>query len=612
MIGRHAEKEYGLEARHFLVPGIITVAFLIFALRLIYLQVFQAEELRGRAERSATRTGVSLAPRGQVLDRGGRVIAGVSSRWVIRGTPNEIQKHPEVLAELSRILGRSEDDLLSELESAENRNLPTDIHIGATAAQATKVAEARRSLPGVEVESRALRQVDEPRLVSHLLGYVGKPSAKLVEELRAQGIGRPAEYVGRDGLERSYEKDLMGSPALELLDVDRVGRLVNDPIRQQAVPGSRLKLGLDLDLQAAGLKALGGWKGALAALDPRTGDVLALISAPSYDVSLFEGGISRADYARLRDDPKTPLLNRAIAGTYSPGSTFKFVTALAAFQTGHLNTSSSIVCNGRRRVGNRDFRCNNHAHGISLDFEQAFEKSCNTYFINLGLKAGPEALHRAAVELGLDSPTGIDIPGERSGLVPDGRQVAIGRGQHRQWFPGDTANFSIGQGGTSFTPLGMAQAVSILFNRGEAPKPRLVSAVQGPNDEDFRPREVRMVRHFSGEGFDEFLGAIRRAMRRVIDQGTARRAQVAGLDWGGKTGSTQFTGGRRPHSWFVGAAPIEAPEIVIAVIAEESGHGGEVAAPAAAAVVREWWRKRQASDPASRIARRADSMSSAN
>jgi penicillin-binding protein 2 len=580
----HAPVENKLEIRQIAVPGAILLFLVVYLGRIAFLQLVASEDLKEEAERSARREVNTLAPRGQIFDRNGRPLAGISATWVVRAVPAVVKEHPESLGYASEILGADPAKLQRELDETPYKALPTDIYTNATLTQAMKIAEARSRLPEFDVEIRALRQVIEPKAYSHILGYVGKPSQSLIDSLKEKGI-TPAEYVGRDGLERFYERDLMGEPGKEVLAVDARSRPISRLEEREPVAGSRVFLSLDDRVQKAAQAALAGRKGAIAALDPRSGEVLAFYSAPSFDLRLWEGGISRTDYDTLLKDPGKPLTRRPSSGLYSPGSTFKIVTALAAARGGVLDLNHHEYCNGGRKVGDRLVACKNHGRGMSLNFASAFRLSCNTYFISLALRVGPEALHKAALDLGLGRPTGIDLPSEEEGTMPDGKRIRE-LGGSRRWYQGDTANFGIGQGTTLVTPLQMALVASAVGNNGRAFRPHFVRAVQGPEDKS--PRFTKPVETVSAEAPDSFWRSLRSAMGTVVASGTARRAQIPGVVWGGKTGSTQHGRGRRTHSWFVGIAPLENPTIAIAVLAEEAGHGGDVAAPVAAQVVRAW------------------------
>lgn len=597
------------------MPLVILGASAVFIARLWQLQIVQGEMHRERALSASTRTVSTLAPRGEIFDRQGRLVAGVKTAWVIRANPSIVLKNPKkeadrithLLNDASRVLELAPEEIETRLNQADNKALPTDVLVNATAAQAIKIAEQPNRFPGFEVQVRALREVRETMALSHILGYVGRPNEAILTQLKQQDI-IPADYVGRDGLERIYEKELMGRTGSVTMTVDSRGRPLQQTKSESPIPGSKIFLTLDLDLQKEALRLMGGRKGAIVALDPKSGDVLAFVSAPTFDLSLFDGGISRKDYARLDRDPSKPLMRRPSQGLYSPGSTFKIVTALAAARRGLLGHVEH--CPGFKTVGNRKVRCGNHSPGLTQGFEGAFRTSCNSYFVALALKVGPEEVAKAAKDLGLGLPTDIDLPSEFKGSIPDGEVVKEMGGRSRPWYQGDTANMGIGQGGVLVTPLQMAQVMMKVADNGRAPVPRVVRAVQGPEDKSPRLLEPRMSEPFSAP--DVYWSRLKNAMESVISRGTARRAQIPGLIWGGKTGSTEHSRSNRTHSWFVGMAPMSDPEIVIAVLTEQAGHGGEVSAPIAGGVVRKYFElqeERRSASPSS-MARRDESSSS--
>jgi penicillin-binding protein 2 len=593
----HTPEEKPINFRQMVVPVLILAGLLGFAVRLWFLQVKMEEDLRERAVKTSLRKVKTPAPRGRIFDRNGVMVAGVQPTWVVRAVPRLATE--ESILRAAEILGASEKKLKKEISQAAHPSLPATVYLGATFVQASRIAESRSLLPGFDVEITAARQTLEPTLYSHVLGHVGKLTQEVKKELADEGI-EGAEYVGRDGIERTHERELMGEPGQDMMVVDAKGKPLSRASQTEPVPGSRLFLTIDDGLQREAMEALSGRRGALAMISVKTGEVLAFFSAPSYSLRTFEGGISDEDYAKLLNDPAKPLIRRPTAGRYSPGSTFKIVTALAAARQGILTPGHSVHCDGGRRVGSRLVACKNHSRGMTLNFQEAFRLSCNTYFVDLALKAGPEAMRDAARDLGLGERTGIDLPSESRGFIPNAESVKE-MGNIRRWYPGDTANFGIGQGDTLVTPLQMAQTAAVVSMDGVGFRPHLVRAFQGPLEAN--PRLISPEQTIRAEAPPGFWEMIRNAMGRVVASGTARRAQISGLEWGGKTGSTQHSRSSKTHSWFVGIAPIHNPEIAIAVLAEEAGHGGDVAAPIAARVVGKWHQLE-----ASRKASKADSI----
>lgn len=560
------------------LPAVLAICFVILFLRLWYLQVMSASELAEAAAATRTTTIESLAPRGLVEDRRGNRVAGVAPEVVITAVPSEVRERRQTLAVLAQMLATPQQRLEAKLADAAWRPyLPSPIYVGAGVKEATRIAELGDQLPGLDVRSQPMRTYRYPRELAHVLGYVWTPSASDVERLADQGI-KAAEYVGKLGIERRYEADLMGVPGREVVEIDAKRRPQRTTESLRPIPGSRLTLGIDADLQRYALDLLDGRPGAIVAVEPATGEVLALASSPTYDASLFLRGIAPTEWAALRDDPAKPMLNRAIYSSYAPGSTFKVVTALAAQSVGKFDAARTVTCDGFYQVGNRRFRCLGR-HG-RIAFRAALTRSCNTYFADLAVRAGEDALRRASLAVGLGERTGIDIPGEGRGVVPTAEWIARWRKPPR-WYAGDTVNFGNGQGEISVTPLQMACLAALVANRGISYRPRIVRAVT-PWEQTPLPtsREELGV----ADAPPAFWAALDDALRNVVRSGTA--ARISDLPIAGKTGSAENRRGRDSHSWFFGYAPAESPRIAFAVIVENAGHGGDVAAPLAGELVR--------------------------
>jgi penicillin-binding protein 2 len=377
----------------------------------------------------------------------------------------------------------------------------------------------------------------------------------------------------------------MGKPGLERLEVDAKRRPVRLAERHNPVPGEQLILSLDGNLQRLAAHLLEGQRGAIVALDPKSGEVLCLFSSPTYDQMLFQNGIGIADYKRLTDDPGIPLLNRAIASFHSPGSTFKVVTALAAAQAGRMSLTDRVNCQGFYPLGRgRGPRCMSR-HG-SISFMTAMQKSCNTYFCEMGMRAGPEGLRNAALQTGLGDRLGIDLLGERTGIVPTDEWIARWR-KPPVWYQGDTLNLAIGQGELLVSPLQMAYVTALIANDGKGYRPHLVRAVRSPYEDGTVRRVAPEVIH-SVEAPAWFWPELKRSLVGVVEGGTGSSARIPGISWGGKTGSAEHRRGEKTHSWFIGYGPAEDPKIAICVFVEAAGHGGSVAAPMASQIVRRY------------------------
>jgi penicillin-binding protein 2 len=504
------------------------------------------------------------------------------------------------------MLGADPKRLKLKVKDGEWRpHFPQPIFVGATIEVATKIAEAGDYLPGIEVHTQPMRFYPDSLHFSHLLGYVWTPSEKDTRRLEDDGLDVP-DYVGKDGIERVYEMDLQGQRGVERFEVDTKRRPKRSVERESPLPGSRLTVGIDADVQVMAHELLKGYKGAVVALDPKTGEVIVLVSSPTYDSALFDGGISQTDFSMLNENSDRPLHDRAVNSRYAPGSTFKVVTALASVLAGKFNPNRPVYCAGFYQVGNRRMKCMG-THG-AISFNRAFEKSCNTYFATIGMEAGVEKLREAALKCGLGSKTGVDMPTESAGIIPT-EEWLNDRRSPLPWYPGDTVNMTIGQGYVETTPVQMATLASIVANEGRAFVPHIVKGRAEPGTltgvELVEPEELVNIQVSS-----EVWGQLKRAMVSVIESGTALGARIPGVRWGGKTGSSQHRRGAKTHSWFIGFAPADDPKIAIAVLIEAAGHGGEVAAPMAKKIVERYLlREAKAASPASNaIAARSNSL----
>lgn len=576
----HAPKQPELTLRHLVFPFVMAAAFGALLLRLWFLQVVKAEELAERAEHFRRSSVSKLAPRGLIYDRKNVLLAGVEPKIVITAKPSEVAANPWVLAKLAKMLDVPVKKLEDKVRDSSFRpHLPTPIHVGASIQAATRIAESGPHLPGIGVETQPMRFYPDSRSFAHLMGYVWVPSEKDVERMTEFEL-KPADYVGKDGIEYVYERELMGRQGADRFDVDAFRRPTKLVGRDNAVPGKQLVLTIDNDLQQTAIELLGKFKGSIVAIDPRNGEVLCLASNPVYDLKLFQGGISPADWKSLNNDPTIPLFNRATQSAYAPGSTFKIVTTLAAARTGIFDPNRTVFCAGGYQVGRRFVKCLGR-HG-SISFRRAFAKSCNTYFIDLGIRAGERSLKQTALDMGLGVRSGIDLRSESKGILPTDEWLQRWR-KDPKWYLGDQANLSIGQGEIATTPIQMANVAAMVASNGRRYRPHLVREIRDAEGtvEKTEPEVMNTL-----ERSATVWTALRDAMNAVVDEGTAQVARIPGVSWGGKTGSAEHRRGKETHSWFVGVAPADNPQIAICVFVEAAGHGSDVAAPIARDIVR--------------------------
>jgi penicillin-binding protein 2 len=581
----HTNKRPQLDARVLVFPVVCGLLLLTVFLRLWYFQVVLGPELSEEgtlADRSSVPT---LAPRGLIFDRTGKLVAGIRPQLVITAVPSVMKKNPGVLKKLAEILQTTESNLDRKLKKAERQNMPTSVFVGASIEAGSRIAEAGDLLPGVGIETQPMRYYPDPSALGHILGNVWVPDTQDIKRFDEDSEA-PPHYVGKFGVEWYYERDLMGVPGEESVEMDSKRRPSRVVSRQSALPGSRLILSIDSSLQKLALDRLGNQLGAVVAIEPSSGEILAMASSPSLDLSKFEGGISVDDYKALLENEDKPYLNRAVSGVYAPGSTFKVVTSLAAYETGHLNLGEEVFCDGGYH-----FKGPNGTRGVTIkclgfhgriSYKKAFEKSCNTFFCNLGLQVGAEAIAKAADEFGLGDPTKIDLRSDSGGLIPSPDWKESHR--HKKWYGGDTANTAIGQGFVLTTPLQMADVAATIANRGTLYRPHLVSAIKKPGSDVADPVQPEVMRQIKAGS--DFWSTLIDAMVGVVNEGTAVVARLPETEWAGKTGSAEHGANLITHSWFIGFAPADNPKIAIAVLVENAGHGAEVAAPIARDVVK--------------------------
>jgi penicillin-binding protein 2 len=587
-----------------------TLFFGAIFIRLVALQVVRGAEYRQQAEENRIRPEILRAHRGRLLDRQGRVLADNAPSFHLSLDPRDRAFRRDraalegVVRELARLLGRDPEALLADVEKARRAALPPiTLARNLNFATLSALEERMDHLPGVEVRAEPARRYPYGTLAAHLIGYLGEVSEEELEQGDAKRPYRRGDLIGRSGVERYCEGFLRGVDGVEYVQVDALGRradLFEELPTVSSQPGNDVVLTLDLGLQRAAEAALDSvpslqskefgeevppHPGAVVALDPRNGEILAMASRPAFDPNLFIGGLSAEDW-KIVSGEGHPLLNRAIQSAYPPGSTFKIVTALAGLHEGVLDplVPMSSSCRGGYPFGNRVFHCwKREGHG-SLVLRDAMARSCDIYFYQVGIRLGADRLTRFAAACSLGVPTRIDLPQERSGLVPTMEWFKSARGGAPG--PGAALNFAIGQGELLLTPIGLARLAAAVANGGTLVRPHV-----------FREALDREGNRM-GEGIDPGtavgripatdaeIAIVRAALEAVVmdPSGTGKRVRVEPYTAAGKTGTAQNPHGQ-DHALFVCFAPAESPEIVIAVVLEESGHGGAVAAPAARRVL---------------------------
>jgi penicillin-binding protein 2 len=572
-----------IERRILLVHLVLTLVVLAFVLDFWNLQGVHGDEYRVLAENNRLRR-IPLPPtRGEILDRDHRVIASTRPSLDLLLRPDDRPSVERQIEGLAALLGEPADDLRRKLTGmrAGPGFDPLPVKEDVTLSEVARIEVRRERFPSIEVRQTARRHYPEGALVAHAIGYVGE-----VNEARLQSAEDPStlfrgDIVGKSGVERAYDDALRGVRGWMVASVDSVGRQMGEAqVLAQPGHGSPLEITLDMRLQRTLVEALGPEAGAGVFLDPKTGEVLALASAPAFDPNRFADGLTREAWQALNADPGRPLHARAIASFYAPGSTFKIVMAIAGLETGTIRPSDALFCAGSTVIyGHRRLCWKRGGHG-RVELVSALAQSCNVYFYHLGQRLGIEPIHRYGSMLGLGAPTGIDIPGEEGAILPSPEWKQ--RAQREPWYPGDTISVAIGQGLLAVTPVQMATMVSAVAT-GRVPRPHLVRGSVAPG------REIAVTA--------STLDVVRRGLEQVVAAGTGRSATRGGFTVAGKTGTAQvykrsagidadeLPKAERDHAWFVGYAPVDSPRIAFAVVVEHGGHGGTSAAPIARRVL---------------------------
>jgi penicillin-binding protein 2 len=576
------------------------------AIKLAYLQVTDGAKLAGMARDNTLHRIVLAADRGIIYDRHGTPLVANSPIWnleVMRaGLPFEARARTAELADLARITGEPEEKIAATLVAADAY---ASVPIGPDLSQVQQLAinERLSDLPGVSIVQRAVRTYVDPLVFSHVVGYVGPLNDAELKRLRPLGY-QPGEVVGKVGIEAGLETSLRGQDGWADVEVDARGQIVRTVDRQPPVPGNSVYLSLDLDLQratsqtlAAGLVRDRKTAGASVVVDPRTGEVLALVSIPGYDTNLFTHGISKADYSRLLNDPDRPLLNRAIAGQYAPGSTFKMVTATAGLQEGKINANTLLGCPPYMNVNGWIFHNWANYNLGQMNVAKALATSCDTFFYQVAAMVGDVTLARYARSFGFGQAQQIEMPGAMPGLVPDRIWKALECGVSDlnsdacRWNTGDTITFGIGQSYLLTTPLNQAVYVAALANGGQTMRPTLIHQVRDPSGRAIQSLHPEVTGSVPASPAN--LMAVREGMRQEINPPYNMnywfRASGVPADGGGKTGTAQWGGSGLDlptHAWFVFFAPYAQPEVAMSVFVERGELSEVQAAPIAVQLMR--------------------------
>jgi len=578
-----------------LLAAFIIIAVLVLFARLWYLQAVKGEYYYGLAESNRIRPVKLRPPRGIIYDRNGRPLVENVLTFDISLVPEDIPDLGETIEKLASIVALKPEAisaLLDNAASARSTYEPIKIQEVAPWNEVAMVEAHQDELPGAIIEPEHQRHYPYAGLASHQLGYIGKVTqAQRKQEQTDVGL-----LTGQGGLEKIYDRLLKGIAGKRMIQVNAAGRKVKDLGSDEPRPGTDIYLTIDLDVQKAAEDALGARAGAVVAMDPNTGEVIALASHPTYDPNLFPRGISPKDWERLMNDPTHPLYNRAIQSVYPPGSTFKIIVALAGLDSGVIKLDDTVNCSGSLKSGRHSFRCWKRGGHGAISLHRAIVESCDVYFYTMGERIGWDRVAEYARKLGYGSVTGILLPDEKPGLVPTTAWKKKRTGE--AWYGGDTYINSIGQGFVLVSPIQACRMISAVANGGTLLQPILLKQTRNRETGEIRtfPPEHRDKVRLSAEALREVQGALAGVV--AEPGGTAHGAATPLATVAGKTGTAQViaqkVAGRKlsadttDHAWFVAYAPVDKPVIAVAVLVEHGGHGGAAAAPVAKKVIEEY------------------------
>lgn len=595
---RFIRKIIELKHRILLLSFVVGFIFFVLLLRLWHLQILSGEEYRNLSENNRLRFVPVAASRGAILDRTGTVLVSNRPSFSLAVVPQEVKNRDALLDQLASLLGLDRAGLAERWEKGKGRAryYPIVLASNISRDQVEIVEENRLRLAGVEIEMKPVREYTSGILASHLLGYIGEVSE---DELNGKGYEEynPGDYIGKNGIERSWELELHGSDGGRQLEVDARGRVLRTISESYPTVGNSVMLTIDAALQKKAESAFGEQAGAAVAMDVNSGEVLAFVSNPGFDPSLFSGKLPADIWKEYLEDKRHPLENKALTGQYPPGSIFKIITALAGLEDGKIDDSTSVNCTGSHDLGTSTFKCwNKRGHGTT-NLKKSLRESCDVYYYQLGERLGVDSISEMAKKFMLGSALGIGLNNEKPGLIPTSEWKLKRFGT--RWYRGETLPVAIGQGYVLMTPIQMVSMIATVANEGTIYRPHLVKRVvdaDGKTLKEFRPELLGKT----GISADKFQ-LIKQGLFSVVNDpgGTGGMARLWDVRVAGKTGTSQVVKMRnskqgtpyqyRDHALFVAFAPFDKPEIAIAVIVEHGEHGGAAAAPIAANILRAYF-----------------------
>jgi penicillin-binding protein 2 len=601
MMELNTQKMEDFKGRYKVLVIFVGLAFLLIFIRLWSLQVIKGSDLRQLSENNCIRLRENPADRGMLLDRHGNVLAHNRPSFEVSLIPEDLRANPEVLLKAGAMLNMTRGEIEEKIKAQKRRTPfnPVKIKSDIDWNQLALLETNRVHLPGLVVDVRPRRAYDYGDFASHLIGYLGEVDENEMRQSREFPY-RMGAQIGKYGVEYRWENDLRGSDGGQQIEVDALGREIRPLGVVEPFPGNNLVLTIDLELQKVAEEAYQGKTGALIAMDPKTGQILAMVSKPSFNPDIFARNILPEEWKSLVENPYHPLQNKGIQGQYPPGSVFKIITAIAGLESRTITPNTPFTCAGAFPYGNRDFRCWKEGGHGSLSLHRAIVESCDIYFYQLGLKLGPDLIARYASEFGLGKVTGISLP-EKPGIVPSSSWK---KKRHRTpWYSGETLSFSVGQGYLNATPLQLLVLISAVANGGKILLPQVAERIEDIYKnklEEYPTVELERV-NVSGKT----LQIIQEALKGAVNDphGTGSACGLKEVKVAGKTGTAQviampedFKRGDlkriplkfRDHAWFVAYAPVEDPKISVVVLVEHGGFGSTAAAPIAKKVIEKY------------------------
>jgi penicillin-binding protein 2 len=572
---------------------ILLCLFGLLFLRLWFLQLLQGEEMQQRSEHNRIRL-QDLPPwRGMILDYRGQVLVANRPSYELVVVLEDVGNIPLLAGRLARLLPLDSQQLTAQMQNGKKAGLhQVRIRTDLTWEEMARVETFQPELPGVLIQIQPKREYRHKGMACHVLGYLGEINDPQLKSGKYPNY-KMGDYLGKCGVELAWEKFLRGQRGYRRIEVDAYGRELGQLDSVFPTPGTNIYLTLDNRMQQEAEACLAGQSGAIVALDPRNGRILALASAPTFSQEAFERGLSMLEWQRINSDKNHPLENRTLKGQYPPGSTFKIVMAVAALEEQVIAPSTKINCTGSITIGDHVFHCwRKHGHG-PVNLQEAMVHSCDIYFYELGRRLGIDRIAEWSKRFGLGGPTGLDLDKEMPGLVPSSAWKKARF--HQPWHEGETMSVAIGQGYNLTTPIQMARVVAAIANGGIVYKPYIVEKVESPAGEILYQAKPEAQSRLGAS--PATLEAVRRALVGVVNDGTGKTARLSQIQVAGKTGTAQVVAldpddpkkkrDRRleDHAWFVAYAPAGDPKVAVAVLVEHGGHGGSEAAPLASRLI---------------------------